>query len=46
MKDEFEMHPVDPKYIKYDDNPDSPDPYDVAMNVSDHVSGNTTSGWY
>lgn len=46
MKDEFETHPVDPKYIKYDDNPDAPDPYDVAMDVYDHIHGYETSSWY
>jgi len=46
MKDEFEEHPVDPKYIKYDTNPDAPDLYDAAMNVSDHLGGYQTSNWY
>lgn len=46
MMSEFEQHPVDPKYIKYDKNPDAPDPYDVAMNVTDHIHGRDTSSWF
>lgn len=30
MTQEFEMHPIDDKYIIQDDNPDRPDPYEVA----------------
>lgn len=46
MREEYEMHPVDLKYIKYDYNPDAPDPYDVAMNVVTHFEGKGTNGWY
>jgi len=37
MKEETEMHPVDPKYIKVDDNPDLPNPYETAINVAKHM---------
>lgn len=46
MREAVEEHPVDPKYISYDNNPDSPDPYSVAINVSDHLNGYRTSNWY
>ena len=46
MRDEYEMHPVEKQYIKYDNNPDMPNPYDVAMNVFDHLGGKGTNGWY
>ena len=46
MTNEYEMHPVDPKYIKYETNPDMPDPYEVAMNVMTHLEGKSTNGWY
>lgn len=34
MRNAIEMHPINPKYITYDTNPDAPDPYDVAFNVA------------
>lgn len=37
MKDESELHPVDQKYIKVDDNPDLPNPYETAINVAKHM---------
>lgn len=46
MREEYESHPVDPKYIKVNTNPDAPNPYDVAMNAHDLSSGNPTSNWY
>ena len=46
MSEEFEMHPVDPKYIHYDNNPDAPDPYETAMNVVDHLNGRETDSWF
>lgn len=46
MKDEFEFHDVELKYIKQDNNPDAPNPYDVAMDVVDHTDGKSTNGWY
>lgn len=46
MREAVEEHPVNPKYINYDNNPDSPDPYSVAINVSDHINGYRTSNWY
>ena len=45
MKDEYEMHPVEAKYIKIDDNPDQPDVYAVAVNVTSKLHGEPTSGW-
>jgi hypothetical protein len=45
MTQEYEMHPVEPKYMKYDDNPDLPDLYEVASNVTDHIHGLATPGW-
>ena len=33
MTEPTETHPVDPKYIKYDDGPNAADPYEVAYNV-------------
>lgn len=45
MHEEYETHPVDSKYIKYEDNPDMPDPYDVATTTVDHLYGRPTSGW-
>lgn len=46
MTGEFENHAVDPKYIKYEQNPDAPDPYKVAMEVHDVLSGKGSSMWY
>lgn len=46
MKDIYETHPIDDKYVKYSTDPDDPDIYDVAMTVSDHLSGNPSGGWY
>ena len=45
MQKEYEMHDVDLKYIKMDDNPDLPDPYEVANATVDHLYGRPTSGW-
>lgn len=44
MRSEYEEHPIEDRYVKYDDNPDAPDPYDVAMNVSQHMMGNRGVG--
>lgn len=46
MRQEYEMHPVDPKYIKINNNPDAPDPYSIAMEVSDHLRGLPTESWF
>ena len=46
MTEEFESHPVDPKYIKFESKPDDPNPYDVAVNVDEHLKGRPTSSWY
>ena len=46
MVNEYENHEVDPKYIKYERKPDDPDPYDVAMTVTDHLNGHDTESWY
>lgn len=46
MVNEYENHEVDPKYIKYERKPDDPDPYDVAMTVTDHLNGYDTGSWY
>ena len=46
MTQEFEMHPVDPKYIKYNPKPDEPDVYETAMNAAMHFEGHQTSNWY
>lgn len=46
MTNEFEIHPVDPKYIKFTTKPDDPNPYDTAMNVATHFSGQDTDCWY
>jgi hypothetical protein len=40
------MHPVDPKYIKYNPKPDEPDVYETAMNAAMHFEGHQTSNWY
>lgn len=45
MRQEYEVHPVDPKYIKINDNPDMPDPYTTAMDVSNHFRGIPTKDW-
>ena len=45
MTHEYEMHDADLKYIKMDDNPDLPDPYEVANATVDHLYGRPTSGW-
>ena len=45
MHDEYEMHEVDPMYIKIENNPDMPDPYDVAVSTVEHIYGKPTSGW-
>ena len=45
MTQEYEMFPVDSRYIKIDDNPDLPDVYTVASNVTDHMHGRLTPGW-
>jgi hypothetical protein len=37
MTNEFETHDVDVRYLKTDINPDAPNPYDVAMNVSQQM---------
>lgn len=36
MKSDVENHESDVKYIKRNQNPDFPDPYDTAMNVAQH----------
>ena len=46
MQNEFEEHPIDKKYIKYEDNPDAPNIYDAAMSVEEHISGIPTKYWY
>lgn len=45
MTQEYEMFPVDSKYMKIDNNPDLPDVYTVASNVTDHMHGRLTPGW-
>ena len=45
MTQEYEMFPVDSKYMKIDNNPDLPDVYTVASNVTDHMHGRITPGW-
>lgn len=40
MTEPCEEHVIDPKYIKYDDNPDAPDPYDTAMVIAQQMMGN------
>lgn len=37
MTHDIEMHPIEEKYIIPDDNPDLPDPYEVASNVAEHL---------
>lgn len=45
MHKEYEMHKIDPRYIKYEAKPDDPDPYNVAASVVDHMYGRPTDGW-
>ncbi len=45
MTQEYQMFPVDSKYMKIDNNPDLPDVYTVASNVTDHMHGRITPGW-
>lgn len=45
MTQEYQMFPVDSKYMKIDNNPDLPDVYTVASNVTDHMHGRLTPGW-
>jgi hypothetical protein len=45
MTQEYETLPIEPRYVKYDDNPDLPDIYTVASNVTDHLHGKLTPGW-
>ena len=40
MTEPCEEHVIDPKYIKYDDNPDALDPYDTAMVIAQQMMGN------
>jgi hypothetical protein len=46
MHNEFEEHPIDKKYIKYEQNPDAPNIYDAAMSVEEHLAGLPTKYWY
>jgi len=39
MHNEYEMHPIDPKYIKPETNPDYPDPYTTSINVAEQLMG-------
>ena len=47
MTKEVEEHEIDQKYIKIDNNPDLPDPYETAYNVANHLmaTGKYTN-WY
>jgi hypothetical protein len=45
MHNEYEMHDVDPMYIKIEYNPDKPNPYDVATEATDHIYGRPTESW-
>lgn len=46
MKESYENHMINPKYILPETNPDAPDPYDVAMQVAQHQLGYGTEGFY
>ena len=45
MKDEYETHPIEARYVKPNINPDAPNPYDVATEATDHIYGKPTSSW-
>ena len=47
MTKPLEEHPVETKYIQERYNPDTPDPYETAYNVANHLMATgVSSDWY
>ena len=45
MTEEYEMHPIEPKYIKQDTNPDIPSPYENVKDIIEQLNMRSTF-WY
>lgn len=45
MTEEFEKHEIDPKYVQYSTDPDSPDPYEVAINTYRYLNNQDSLYW-
>ena len=45
MKEEYENHPVDPKYIRYTRKPDGPDPFETALATARYLNNQGTEFW-